>query len=130
MSLGRAFRTVSFSVSFGCLFVAASASGCGDAAVGIPDPADSGVLTVACTSAGCDCPDGRTCVMNCAKGQACNAQCGKGSTCTIDCAEATDCSARCLENSKGTVRRQTGSSPIVTSAPGGDCKVCLGECKK
>lgn len=132
MSSGRALSSVLLRSSFFALATASALGAlgaCGDT-VTVPDQADSGVLTIACTSASCVCPDGRTCVMTCPKGATCSAQCGKGSSCDIDCAESTDCSARCLESSKGTVRRKTGSSPIVTSAAGGDCKVCLGECTK
>jgi hypothetical protein len=126
MTFGRAFFAVSLGTS---LTAFAALSACGDTAI-VPEQVDSGTLSVACTSTSCECPEGRTCIMTCPKGQACNAQCGKGATCDIDCAQSTDCSARCLDNAKGTVRRQTGNSPTVTSAPTGDCKVCLGECKK
>ncbi|MBK8217649.1 MAG: hypothetical protein IPK71_28315 [Myxococcales bacterium] len=108
-------------------FVALGA--CGDTET-VADPADAGPLVVACDAQSCECPAGRTCTMTCKAGEACYAKCLDGSTCDVDCGGATDCAARCFDNAKGTIRRKDGASPVVTSAPSGDCKVCLGECVK
>ncbi len=124
MSSARLVASLSFAALSAFVFLPA----CDDEIV--VTEADSGVLKVACDSKGCECPEGKTCSMTCKAGESCNAKCQKGSTCDVDCAESSDCTARCFDEAKGTIRRKDGAAPTVTSAPTGDCKVCLGECKK
>lgn len=107
--------------------VAASVAGCSEAVTPIATDTDGGPLTIACTSADCTCPDGRTCTMTCPSNDTCYAKCGKGSACEIDCASSTDCAARCDERATCNVRRQTGVSPTVTCAEGAQCRTYLGQ---
>lgn len=115
------------SLAFSALAAFAVLPACDDEAIAT-EP-DAGVLQIACTAQSCECPEGKTCKMTCKAGESCYAKCLKGSTCDVDCGGSTDCAARCFEEAKGTIRRKEGASPVITSAPGGDCKACLGECK-